>query len=661
MRERSKRVSSASVVLIALLLGACSDAVPEASQPLAQFSQAEPLVATDPQAQAIPAEAREALQPQAETSEAESPVPAVTDARGMKSKVTDVADVDEDEAESTLIGAAAAETHKAEPIAWEMVASEAMGPINVYAGPATDWPVRAVIQPRERFTIVARAGGDQGSGHWLRVELLSGTGGWIPESRLELFNPADVYQLPRVSADELWVTVTVRDGATLRQEPDAAAEGCRIIARRTVAPIGGRSLDGQWLFVRIARGGCEPSSGREINEGWVRVSQLEPDPVISEAPTLLPYGLWSVSLETEIRPVRLPVEVRESYCGSNWAMAEGGKNVWYWRRSERDDDGTARLQRLSLETGDTTSIGEVDFGALLPAPTGGRVLVRGRTPDGHRIITVVDSSGQTVEVGSLYLDHQSDRCLQLKDHARWSADGAAIVFTDLPLPASVASDAPEFWLYDLKNDRRVILHDRSVHYSDAQFHPDGQSLFAVSSNGTVHRFTLDGEPWPDFQPIPNRYGYQVSPDGTRIITRIHSGESRVCLLSTNMGEPQAWRVGSGCRWFGDRNDIAYHVDGEWVIEQPFVPDGGNAVRRGFFPSRSSYNLSWSADSRYVADFKSPSTLSSFRWTFGDMSQLRIFDDRGRIAQFRVRGCARAVWSADNRYLVVAAFPCPGAP
>ena len=295
--------------------------------------------------------------------------------------------------------------------------------------------------------------------------------------------------------------------------------------------------------------------------------------------------------------------------------------------------------------------------APIPAPTGGHTLSRGRTRDPGLLgfgLYVTDADGRRTYIDDLYLYVQSDRLLPLAWHARWSPDGDHIVFTDI-LPDWYGEDseqASNFWLYSLVEERIIDLRHKQAEsrmiYSDARFHPDGDSIY-VLNDGTLRRVSLTGEPWPGFRPIEATESYLLSPRGDRILVQRReygSNDSEHGVVYTDQGQQLNWFRGTRFHWMPDSEHIAYRSFRGWYIEHV---DSG-ARRTITLPEDMEYRWgheSWSPDGRHLAVL--------------EHRKVRILDIRGELVSVhRTAGYAYLRgWAADGSelYLDVMSDDC----
>ena len=441
---------------------------------------------------------------------------------------------------------------------------ESDGHVSVHAGPATDWGVLRRIPPRLelKFLTTAAALCDT-CPLWLQVELPSGVVGWITQRSVHFTCQRQCFErLPVLPREELQINAIALRGAAIYQLPDSVFDGCGIRPGDQVV-IHGRSPDGAWLYASYDRARCQP-----LSEGWVRVTDLEPDPIFENLPSVLAPGQW-----------RMPTTSGKAPAGQLLAYSCGLNP-----RNRAYDP--------------------------IPAPVGGHTLSRGRTRDPGSIgfgLYVTDADGKRTYIGDLYLYVQSDRLLPLDSHARWSPDGKYVVFTDI-LPDWFSEDAEQasnFWLYSVVEERVIDLRfeqaDSRTFYSDARFHPDGDSIY-VLQDGTLRRVSLTGEQWPDVQPIEDTQEYLLSPRGDRILVRSReygADDQQHGVIYTDQGELLTWRRGTSFHWMPGGDRIAYRGSEGWTIES--LATGERTILA--LPEDLQYRWSrqtWSPDGRHLA-------------------------------------------------------------
>ena len=491
---------------------------------------------------------------------------------------------------------------------------ESDGHINVYAGPATDWAVLRRIPPRIELKFLATlAALCDACPLWLQVELPSGVIGWITQRSVHFTCQWQCFErLPKLSREDVQVQAIARRGAAIYELPDSLFAGCGIRPGDTLV-IHGRNPDGAWLRASYERARCWP-----LHEGWIRVTDLEPNPIFEAAPVVLAPGRWRLPTRAGTQPAG---ELLADSCGLN------PRNRAY---------------------------------APIPAPIGGHTLSRGRTRDPGSLgfgLYVTNADDERTYIGELYLYIQGDRLLPLASHARWSPDGRYIVFTDvLPYPyGDIAERASNFWLYSLFDDRIVDLRreqtEARTFYADARFHPDGDSIYVLQES-VLRRVTLAGDPWPGFQPIEDTEEYLLSPRGDRMLVRGREYGANVpeyVVIYTDQGQQLTWRRGTRFHWMPDSDHIAYRSSERWYIEHL---DTGE---------RSILTLPEDTEHRWPYESWSPSGrhLAVLDWN------VRILDISGELVSVhRTAGFPYILeWAADGSelYLDVMSDSCPLGP
>jgi hypothetical protein len=542
--------------------------------------------------------------------------------------------------------------------------------VRIYPFLSIDWPPFAIRHPGQTVSIIARGSRlpfDEESS-WLMVETLDGDRGWVTADALQP-KVVDLIGLPRLElVDVLGVTET-RGSTPIHRASTHASSGCLLDAGVNLE-VAGRSPDGQWLLVRPINGSCLDSNEREMWRGWIPITAVLHDLVIEGAPVIYDYGLWLFPANSSEQPKRLPVHVHEGWSSEAWRFDSDDQSLVYL---DLDDPEGPRLKRYTFKGSELATLAETGRGDILVAPTGGRVLVlsgsfsedaaSGLAP-GFRL-TIIERDGEEIEIGRAFLFCQCDREVLLSRQARWSPDGRTIVFRDWGIPDSAPAGhgAGEFWLYHVDDGERISLFDedagRPPKYDAAAFHPDGQSIYVlVGASGSrpsgylVRRLTLDGEPWPGFQPVPADRLPSISPLGDRMISETNA----VGLILTDQGELLGARVGWYFQWHQDGRRFSFLTHKQWEIGS-ISSSHSHAIP---ISNLSRWRpLSLSPDGNLVAVVTSAYT-GPHPWS--EVRQVRIYGLDGRLrSMYRITGCDRLQWLSDSSTLAVSVFPFCGVP
>ena len=556
--------------------------------------------------------------------------------------------------------ATAVEDEEPQPSELAVVVPDRPEAVTLYAGPAIDWAALATLEPGAPLTIIGRAPYPMGPNYvWLLAEMPDGARGWLTADDMAL-DPDTLSVLRELEPSEMEVITSVPDGAWIRRQPDHASPGCELPEGGPAAVVG-RSPDGEWSLVSLVQRGCQDPVEWYYGEGWIHDADLADDPILSRAPVVYPHGLWLFPVDPQIQPTKLPVCVFDTYLSEAWSFdPEDGSLVFTDHCSSED----GQIKRYTTGTTDIT-IRPGSYGVhFLVAPIGGTVLRMSREDWGSWArfpLTLIYPNGRADHIGYLYVYCQCGRGYLLGLQARWSPDGQAIIVRDTPSPEVTDPDYSDFWLYRLPTGERVDLRQvtaaADLWLIDAQFHPDGQSIYAYASHPSgqgLLRLTLEGDEWPGFSPIEtSEYGYEISPRGDRIITEA-DGTGRIF---TDQGELLGERAGVGFQWLPDGDRIAYLPGGpmddrDWTIEH--LPSG--RTTQIYLPSAPH----WSPDGDHIAVMDAGMWWSEHTFGFFGRHRLQLYDVSGQlIAVYRFEGCYRHQWLPDGSQLAVSVFPhCP---
>ena len=554
--------------------------------------------------------------------------------------------------------AAAVEDQEPDSSELAVVVPDRPDAVTLYAGPAIDWAALATLEPGAPLTIIARAPEPRGPEIvWLLTETPDGTRGWLTADDMAL-DPDRLSVLRELEPTEMEVLTSVPEGTWIRRQPDHASPGCEL-AEGGPAAVVGRSPDGEWSLVSLVLGGCQGSDEWYYGAGWIHGTNLEDDPVLRQAPVVYPHGLWLFPADPQMEPTKLPVRVIDTLRSEAWSFDPKDGSLVFTDHSS-SDDGT--LRRYTPATGELTSLSSVASDNILVAPVGGRVLMMFRegweSPTPFPL-TILHPDGQTEDIGYLYLSCGCGRAQLLREQARWSPDGQAIIFRDYSLSEQPVSDYSDFWLYHVATGERVDLRQvtaaADLRLGDIQFHPDGKSIYAFASHPGgkgILRLTLEGDEWPGFSPIVAGPGYRISPRGDRII----APADEKGRIFTDQGELLGELPTVPGHWFPDGDTIAYptaggwHSDQEWTIEH--LPSG--RTNQLHLPGEPR----WSPDGEHIAVVNWANSWSGHSTSdFYMVNQLRMYDASGELLSVhRFEGCYRYQWLPDGSQFALSVFP-----